>query len=100
MSLGRWVVLVTMIAACLTPACATSFAGNANVPGGPSGCARRCRDEQMRMSSYVFVGAYSSACVCEPGSQASNTQTGSEAGGAVAAAVGVMMQMRRNQQRD
>jgi hypothetical protein len=54
------------VATSLAPACATQFQGDANFPGGARGCAARCETESLRMSQYVFVGEYSSACVCEP----------------------------------
>jgi len=48
----------------LAAGCATSFQGSAKFPGGPRGCLARCRTLNMEMSSYVYVGEYSTGCVC------------------------------------
>jgi hypothetical protein len=76
-----------------TAGCATSFLGEAHVPGGARGCAAACQREGLVMSAYVIMGEYSSGCVCE--APAAKTAASAAAAGAVPAAAGVVMQMRR-----
>lgn len=45
--------------------CATSFMGSAMVEGGRPGCERKCSAIGLQMQAFVFMGEYSSACVCE-----------------------------------
>ena len=45
--------------------CPTSFSGNAYVHDGRAGCEQKCKKAKLRMSALVFLGEYSSACVCE-----------------------------------
>ena len=74
--------------------CATSFTGSAHVEGGRAGCERKCAGDGLTMQGLVYMGEYSSACVCAvPGSAA--TGAAASAGGG---AVGVVMQMRRQQE--
>ena len=78
--------------------CATSFTGDAHVPGGRSGCASKCAAEGMTMSGLVFMGEYSSACICEPpGAAGGRGRLGAGAAAATGAA-GVEMQRQRAQQ--
>lgn len=80
--------------------CATSFTGSAQYPGGPAACFRNCQGQRMRMAQYVYVGSYSSACVCEiipPGERAAAGATGGSSGGTSAAAVAVMTAMRERE---
>ena len=76
--------------------CATVFTGEAHF-GGPDKCFTLCKRYNMKMSGYVFMGQYSSACVCEvKGRKASKAALLRSATGAVSgAAAGVVMQMRR-----
>ncbi|UJR85991.1 hypothetical protein [Sandaracinus amylolyticus] len=76
--------------------CATSFRGNAHFPGGPAGCRARCRSIGGTMAQFVYVGDYSSACVC--GAPDATTTAGG-AGSSSAAAVAVMTQMRNEEAR-
>jgi hypothetical protein len=77
--------------------CPTTFAGSAHVANGRVGCEQKCKKSKLRMSALVFLGEYSSACVCEvpvpesksPGSAASPD---SAALGSVGAAVAHMEQ--------
>lgn len=46
--------------------CPTSFTGNAHVSDGKAGCERKCKQSGLRFSGMVFLGEYSSACMCEP----------------------------------
>lgn len=73
--------------------CATNFQGSAHV-GGAAACARRCSAQGMELAGIVYMGDYSSACVCEvPGRSVSPGSVAASTGGAVA---GVAMQSRRN----
>ena len=90
--------VIGLIGALLLSGCATSFTGSAHI--GPNECAERCREIGGHMDSYVYMGQYSTACVCRPGSapSAGPRATGSE--GSVAGAVaGVWMQMQENDRR-
>ena len=77
-------------------ACATSFQGEAHFPGGPKGCFDRCAADGLVMQSYVFVGEYTSGCVCSLKlRKAESEQPQADASAASsAAAVGVITQMR------
>lgn len=49
----------------LLSACSTHFHGNAKFPDGPVGCYRRCAaTKAFEMDSFVYMGEYSTACVC------------------------------------
>jgi hypothetical protein len=80
--------------------CATSFTGDPHIENGRSGCEAKCRGEGMALAGMVFMGEYTSGCVCAvPGQTASTAHvlasSGAQAGGAAA---GVVMQMRRQQE--
>ncbi len=78
-----------------TAGCATSFTGDAHFPGGARGCYDHCQGAGMQMGSMVYMGEYSSACVCEPlGAPAGQQGSAGAAGGAV----GVVLQHRAQQQ--
>jgi hypothetical protein len=81
-------------------ACATSFTGSPYVEDGRQGCERKCKGQGMDVAGMVYMGEYSSACVCaEPGKTASSRSQQLLAAASVAAgAAGVEMQMRRAQQ--
>ena len=71
--------------------CATNFTGSAEVEGGRPGCERKCAAIGLEMQAFVFMGEYSTACVCDvPGRATANAGAASTA----AVAVGVMTQMR------
>ncbi len=83
--------------------CATNFQGSAYVEGGRAECEKKCAAEGLVMSSIVYMGEYSSACVCEvPGRQAAPPAAPSPAPAAAATtgAIGVIMQMRRAQEQN
>jgi hypothetical protein len=89
----------------LLPACATSFTGSAHIEGGRSGCESKCAGQGLAMSGLVYLGEYSSACVCSAlapsgaGGALSQSSTERTAGAAAAGAVaGVMMQMAKDDQ--
>jgi hypothetical protein len=76
--------------------CQTQFAGSAHVDVAT--CARKCSQNNLAMAGMVYLGEYSSACICEVPKSAAATTTNSVAG-AVGATAGVMMQMQREQAR-
>lgn len=83
-------------------ACATTFKGDAQFPGGPRGCYDRCEKAGLTMTSYVFVGEYSSGCVCSLKRKPTSASDGASAQSSAAtsaAAVAVMRQMQEEQAR-
>jgi hypothetical protein len=76
-------------------ACQTTFTGDPKFPGGPRGCYDKCIHDGMMMTAFVHAGEYSTACVCGP---APRVAEAGPQGAPVAAAVGVMAQMRAAQQ--
>ena len=83
--------------------CATSFTGDAHYPGGARACFAKCASEQMQMSGFVYMGEYSSACVCEPRrtgavAVASTGVVGGAGAAGATGAVGVILQARMQQQ--
>lgn len=85
-----------MILCVLVAGCATTFQGEAHIPGGARGCYERCLADNMEMDSYVYMGEYSTACVCRMKGVASGASQSSAAHGG--AAVGVVLQQQRQQQ--
>jgi hypothetical protein len=86
-------------------ACATSFTGSAHIEGGRSGCESKCAGDGLTMSGLVYLGEYSSACVCSvatapAGDQAAAQRSSDDTAGAAAAGAvaGVMMQMAKDAQ--
>ncbi len=78
----------------LSMGCATSFTGSAHIKGGRSGCERRCAQDGLEMSAFVYMGEYSDACVCgKPGRQGHVAESAAVEG----AAASVVMQMRQAQ---
>jgi hypothetical protein len=80
--------------------CATSFTGSPHVENGRQGCEAKCRSQGMEVGGMVYMGEYTSGCVCVvPGQSASRKSTLMAASeGAGAGAVGVVMQMRQQEQ--
>jgi hypothetical protein len=77
---------ITFLAACPGP---TRFEGSAFFPGGPDGCAAKCASQPgLEMSSFIYAGEFSTACVCRSKAQAAASESDT------AAAVGVVMQAR------
>lgn len=94
------VMTMVLLAAPVAMGCATSFTGSAHVEDGRAGCEAKCRGQGMQVAGMVYMGEYSSACVCEvPGSAASGRrqQLLASSASAAGAAAGVVMQMRRQQ---
>jgi hypothetical protein len=93
-------VTIAIIAASVL-GCATSFTGSAHIEGGRNGCEAKCRGQGMQIAGMVYMGEYSSACVCEvPRSSGSGERREilASAAGASGAAAGVVMQMERQRQ--
>jgi hypothetical protein len=82
--------------------CATSFTGSPHIENGRAGCEEKCKGQGMQVAGMVYMGEYSSACVCEVPRGAAQLSRRevlvASAGGVGGAAAGVMMQMRRAQQ--
>ena len=96
-------MIVKVIATALltvSTGCATSFTGSPHVENGRSGCESKCKGQGMEVAGMVYMGEYSSACVCEvPGQHASQRRVLVGASGAVAGGVaGVEMQRQREEQ--
>lgn len=93
MTLMRQLFLITSVATLsLLPACATQFRGSPNI--SPSECSRRCTEMRGVMAAYVYMGDYSTACVCEPATEHPDS-AGGPTGGMAGAVAGVWMQMQR-----
>ena len=91
-----WMMSLMLVMTAAGSGCATSFTGSAHVEEGRAGCERKCAGQGLAMSGMVYMGEYSSACVCEvPGASGSS---GSSAGAAAGGATGVVMQMRAAQE--
>jgi hypothetical protein len=89
--------------------CRTEFIGDPHV--APGQCQAKCASTGMRMTGMVYMGEYSSACICElappPGAPMPPPPAGGPPGGApqsgagaaaAGAAAGVVMQMRREEE--
>ena len=78
--------------------CRTEFTGSAHID--PGTCQAKCSEAHLQMAGMVYMGEYSSACICEiPKAPAPPTGMGPAASAAAAgAAAGVVMQMRQQQQ--
>jgi hypothetical protein len=81
--------------------CATSFTGDPHIENGRAGCEAKCKGQGMALAGMVFMGEYTSGCVCTvPGQSAAvggQLYAAAEAG-AGAGSAGVVLQMRRQQQ--
>lgn len=80
-----------MLLLVMLPACPTSFTGDARFPNGPKGCLTKCQAEGLEMGAFVYAGAYSDACVCQPKSKVGVASPA----GLSAGIVGVILQMQR-----
>ncbi|MBK6577796.1 MAG: hypothetical protein IPG17_16675 [Sandaracinaceae bacterium] len=76
--------------------CATSFTGSARVEGGAATCRQKCEADGLYFAGMVHMGEYTNGCICSVDSGAAAVQKA--VGGAAAAAVGVVLQMRAGQQ--
>jgi len=93
-----------LLASTLLVGCATSFTGSPHID--PATCQQKCGASQMQMTGMVYMGEYSSACICEvpraaplpsPAQPAPPPAAAAPSASAAAAAgaAGVVMQMRR-----
>lgn len=76
--------------------CQTQFTGSPHIE--PAACQTRCKGINMQMSGMLYMGEYSSACLCELPKPGVPTATAS-ASGAAGAAAGVVMQTSRDRDR-
>jgi hypothetical protein len=83
-----------LLATLMLSACATAFTGSAHIEGGRAGCQKKCAGQGLAMSGLVYMGEYSSACVCSVPGATNSAAAASVAGGAA----GVVMQMRQQEQ--
>ena len=87
-------ILLVALSGCVK---ATEFTGSAHVEEGRAGCERKCASQGLAMTGMVYMGEYSSACMCEvPG--AATTSSAAPSAAAAGASSGVVMQMRRIQE--
>lgn len=73
--------------------CQTQFVGDPHI--SPAACQAKCAQSNLQMAGMVYMGEYSSACICEVGK--AGAPAGLASAGAVGTAPGVIMQMRRAQ---
>ncbi|MBX3183435.1 MAG: hypothetical protein KIT72_03285 [Polyangiaceae bacterium] len=98
--MNRSFIIISLLATTLG-ACATSFTGSAHVKDGRAGCEKKCSAEGMQMAGMVFMGEYSDACICEVPEKSSSSRVVPLTHAAFGAgAVGVVLQMRRNDDND
>ncbi len=71
--------------------CATQFYGDAHIT--PDACAAKCSAARMEVGGMVYLGEYSSACVCQV-PRAAPATTAPAVGAVAAPAVGVVLRMR------
>src|SRR5262245_59891482 len=93
-------ILGLLVASSLVAAgCATQFVGSAYIEGGRATCETKCKGQGMAIAGMVFMGEYSSACVCAPPGQDVSMSRPLLSGSAAVAggATGVVMQMRRQE---
>lgn len=78
--------------------CATNFTGSPHVEDGRKGCEAKCTSQGMEVAGMVYMGEYTSGCVCSvPGQSASSRKLMmASASGAGAGAAGVVMQKRKD----
>jgi hypothetical protein len=88
--------LLPLLIACATllSGCATQFLGSAYIEGGRAECNTRCQQQGLECTGMVYMGAYSSACICG----VKGAATSGAAAASAAGAAGVMMQMQAAQQ--
>ena len=89
--------LLMIVATLALSSCATAFMGSPHVEGGRAGCVAKCSGQGMGLAGMVYMGEYSSACVCQmPG--AGQASLLGPAGAAAGAAVAVAVETQRRQQ--
>jgi hypothetical protein len=78
----------------ITLGCTTHFTGSPHI--SPQQCQARCTGDGLAMAGMVYMGEYSSACICEKPSGGTASISGAAAA-AAAGGAGVVMQMRSQQ---
>jgi hypothetical protein len=72
--------------------CQTNFTGSPHI--STQQCQARCTGDGLVMSGMVYMGEYSSACICETPRTGSASVSAGAAAASAAGASGVVMQMR------
>jgi hypothetical protein len=91
LGLDVWVLSLGFVLA----GCATSFTGSAHIEGGRGACQSKCAGQGMQMAGMVYMGEYSSACVCEvPGANVDVAAVAAPTAGVA----GVEMQRQQQEQ--
>lgn len=90
-------MLLAIAALAAGAGCQTQFIGDAHID--PATCQARCAEGHLEMAGMVYMGQYSSACLCEvprAGAPAPGGPPGAMAlaSGALGATAGVIMQTR------
>ncbi|MET0341606.1 MAG: hypothetical protein ABW252_11445 [Polyangiales bacterium] len=99
-------ILLSVALLATLSACPTSFTGASYVAGGRAGCEQKCKKAKLRMSALVYLGEYSSACVCEvpapdaPADAGPPPAASSNAPSASAASLGAVVGAAMNQPAD
>jgi hypothetical protein len=96
-------LLLAILGLGIVAGCQTQFLGDPHID--PVACQARCAEGHLEMAGMVYLGEYSSACICQvprpPGVQASKVPDAvAAAPGALGASAGVIMQMRAAQQQN
>lgn len=89
MQQARWILFLFLVG------CQTNFVGSPHID--PATCASKCAQDRLAMAGMVYMGEYSSACICEVPKPASAPTT-AMAAGAMGTTAGVIMQMRRQEE--
>lgn len=93
---NQLILAIGLLILLLSSGCATNFTGSAYVQGGAEGCTAKCQEQGMELAGMVFLGEYTSGCVCAlPGHERTALDGAANVTGA---AVGVVEQNRRSQQ--
>ena len=74
--------------------CQTNFTGAAHI--STQACQRKCAQDNLQMAGMVYMGEYSSACLCGVANPA-GAPVGLAVAGAISASPAVVTQMRRTQ---
>src|SRR5262245_55388043 len=90
------ILLATLL---LSFGCQTQFTGSPHID--PATCQAKCAGDRLVMAGMIYMGEYSSACLCEipRAPMAPPTAAPGASGAAAGAAAGVVMQMRRENER-
>jgi hypothetical protein len=96
--LGVVKIIAALAGALGLSACATAFTGSPHVEGGRTGCQTKCNAQGMAVAGMVYMGEYSSACICEVPGAGHATLLQGATGATGGAAVAVEMMRRQQQQ--